>query len=54
MTIIRVSRMEDEGEAEGVSEMDDQSAVILSSLLAAFWPSVVVYSSLDAAPSRIY
>lgn len=45
--------MEDEGEAEGVSETDNQLAVILFSPHAAFFSFVVAYSRIDAAPSRI-
>lgn len=51
VTIIRVSRMGDEGEAEEVAETNGRSPVFLSSPRAAAFCSVVaVYVSVDAVP----
>lgn len=50
VTIIRVSRMGDEGEAEEVAETNGQSPVFLSSPPAAFCSVVAAYLSIDAVP----
>lgn len=50
VTIIRVSRMGDEGEAEEVAETNGQSPLFLSSPHAAFCSVVAVCLSIDAAP----
>lgn len=50
VTIIRVSRMGDEGEAEEAGETNSQSPVFLSSPHAASCSVVAVYLSVGAAP----